>query len=382
MSGNFGLYRRALTLLLWAAACCIAHAGAGPDIGSVIERLDLPESRARVSEHPGWRPPGRIVVQLPPHIAALPDIEARFRRAAGAAEVVFADSGWGRAPPAELVAGADAIIGTCRPRTLEAAGQLHWLHSFTVGVDRCQGLPGEVVDRLVVTNNQRLSGPNIAEHVMAMMLSLGRGLHLARDAQNRQDWDRDIRQRAPIREFSDRTLLVAGLGGIGTEVARRGHGLGMRVVATRASSREGPDFVDHVGLAHELRELAAEADVVVNALPLTADTRGLFDAGFFEALKPGAFFISVGRGASTDTDALMAALASGRLAGAGLDVTDPEPLPPDHPLWTRDNVIITPHIAGMSPQMGERSAAVAIENLRRYIAGERLLNPVDLERGY
>lgn len=183
-------------------------------------------------------------------------------------------------------------------------------------------------------------------------------------------------------ELTSKTILIAGLGGIGTEVAKRAHGLGMRVIATRNSSREGPDYVDYVGLAHELNDLATQADVVVNALPLTNETTYIFDEGFFEAVKPNSIFVSVGRGKSTDTADLIAALESGKLYGAGLDVTDPEPLPSSSPLWHMDNVIITPHIASNGGLSVDRYKVVVLENLRRYVGGERMLNPVDLSRGY
>ena len=184
-----------------------------------------------------------------------------------------------------------------------------------------------------------------------------------------------------MQSFGGKTMLVVGLGGIGTETAKRAAALGMIVYATRNSSREGPDYVEYVGLSDELFELAAKADVIVNALPLTAATQGLFNSDFFDAVKPGAYFINVARGASVVTDDLMAALDSGQLAGAGLDVTDPEPLPPDHPLWRMQNVIITPHVAGVARTL-ERHQAVAQENLRRFIAGDALLNVVDPARGY
>ena len=156
----------------------------------------------------------------------------------------------------------------------------------------------------------------------------------------------------------------------------------MRVIATRNSSRSGPDYVDYVGLADELHELAGRADVVVNALPLTASTTGVFDKAFFDAVKPGAIFLSVGRGRSTVTDDLVAALRDGRLYGAGLDVTDPEPLPEDHTLWTMERVIITPHVSSAGSDSMRRSATIAVENLRRYVAGEPLLNVVDKRLGY
>lgn len=177
-------------------------------------------------------------------------------------------------------------------------------------------------------------------------------------------------------------MFVVGLGGIGTEIARRGHGLGMRVIATRRSSRSGPNFVDYVGLSHEMTDLAGQADVVVNALPLTDETRGIFDSDFFSALPQGALFVNIGRGGSVNTADLVEALESGHLAGAGLDVTEPEPLPEGHKLWSLPNAILTPHVANSSDLTAMRAGIVAIENLRRYDQGRRVLNVVDLEAGY
>jgi phosphoglycerate dehydrogenase-like enzyme len=148
------------------------------------------------------------------------------------------------------------------------------------------------------------------------------------------------------------------------------------------SSRSGPDYVEYVGLADEYVELAKRADVVVNATPLTAATRGMFDAEFFAAIKQGAFFINIGRGESVATDALVAALRAGRIAGAGLDVTDPEPLPPGHPLWTLPGVIVTPHVATSSDFRDDRTVTLVAENLRRYLRGDKVLSVVDLTQGY
>jgi phosphoglycerate dehydrogenase-like enzyme len=156
----------------------------------------------------------------------------------------------------------------------------------------------------------------------------------------------------------------------------------MRVIATRNSRREGPDYVAYVGLANELNELAAQADVVINTAPLTDETQGIFNRVFFDAMKPEGFFISVGRGGSTVTDDLVAALQSHAIAGAGLDVTDPEPLPAGHPLWSMPRVIITPHTAGRSDKGRDRLYLMVKENLRRYVAGEPMLSVVDIERGY
>jgi len=154
------------------------------------------------------------------------------------------------------------------------------------------------------------------------------------------------------------------------------------VIATRNSRREGPDYVEYVGLADEYRTLAARVDVVVNTTPLTPETRGMFDAEFFTAMKDSAFFINIGRGESVVTAALTAALQEQRIGGAGLDVTDPEPLPAGHPLWSMTNVIITPHIATSSDVRSERTVTLVAENVRRYLRGDRVLSVVDLAAGY
>ncbi len=367
----------AASAVLWAAT-----PEPSEEARRIIDALSLPQAPAPISDHPRWSP-RRVVVSAPPSLAkAVPDYAERLRAVAGGVELVVDTSG-DPTPAPELLAGADALIGFCTPDTLTQAGERFlWLHSYLVGMDPCAGVPQQQVGDRVFTNGQRLSGPTIAEHAIAMLLSLARGLPAYQRAQLNNQWDRTLVAGVTFGELQDTTLLVAGLGGIGTEVARRAHGLGMRVIATRRSSRDGPDFVDYVGLSDELVKLAAQARVVVNALPLTTETAGLFDAAFFDAMPPGSIFISVGRGGSTVTADLVAALSSGHLYGAGLDVTDPEPLPPESPLWQLPNVIITPHTAAAGGDSPRRGAAIAVENLRRYVAGEPLLNPVDMAAGY
>jgi phosphoglycerate dehydrogenase-like enzyme len=264
---------------------------------------------------------------------------------------------------------------------LDAAGDAVWAQVLGAGVERCVTDERISSGDVLLTNMQKMSSPVIAEHVIAMMLSLSRALPAYAKRMEDGRWLRGPEYTAPMQSYGGKTVLVAGLGGIGTEVARRAAALDMRVVGTRRSSREGPDFVDYVGLSDELHELAAEADFIVNALPLTDETTGLFDAGFFAAAKEGAFFINVGRGKTVVTADLVAALESGQLAGAGLDVTDPEPLPTGHRLWRMDNVIITPHVSGRGGNR-VRHNLLAVENLRRFIAGEPLLNVVDPVAGY
>jgi len=175
---------------------------------------------------------------------------------------------------------------------------------------------------------------------------------------------------------------VVGLGGIGMEVAQRAHAFGMQVIATRASGRNGPDYVSYVGLPDELLQLAARADYVVNCAPLTAQTTALFNRQFFATMKPGAYFLSVGRGQSTVTADLIEALEKHQIAGAGLDVTDPEPLPASSPLWHLPNVVITPHISATSPLSEEIRWTLLVDNVRRYAAGEPMLSVVDIGKGY
>jgi phosphoglycerate dehydrogenase-like enzyme len=185
-----------------------------------------------------------------------------------------------------------------------------------------------------------------------------------------------------VQTLEGKTLLVVGLGGIGTEVAQRAAGLGMKVIATRDGGGPVPAFVSRVGQPGEMLELARTADVVVSCVPLTPQTTGLYDAKFFAALKPTAFFINVARGGSVVTDELVKALNEKRLAGAGLDVVDPEPLPAGHPLWKAPRVLISPHISARSDLPGDSRWVLLTENLRRYVAGEPMLQVVDVQRGY
>lgn len=380
---SYSITRRFISALcLSVIAPLSGAAGPSPEAQELIAELGLRESPTPASSVAGWAPQ-RVAVAMP--FAMRMDAEeykAALRGAAGEVELVFND-GNPFSFSAEVLKGADGIIGMCLPQTLQRADQsLRWLHSYSVGMDHCSGFSDAQRAQVIFSNNQRLSAPAIAEHTIAMLLSLSRNLPAYQRAQAEKKWQRANASGVTFGELKGKTLLIAGLGGIGTEIARRAHGLGMRVIATRNSSRSGPDFVDYVGLSDELLKLAAQAHVVANALPLTDKTRGIFDQAFFAALKPGAIFLSVGRGKSTVTADLIAALESGQLYGAGLDVTDPEPLPADSPLWTMDNVIITPHASAAGAESGRRSAIIAVENLRRYVAGEPLLNVVDINRGY
>jgi phosphoglycerate dehydrogenase-like enzyme len=349
-------------------------ASAVDQVAGLVQRLGLEESATPVRERAGWAKPRKILVwNIAPQ--ALPGLQA----AAPGVELLLAKD----ATEAVALAGqADAVLGFCSADILAAGPGIRWIQSFSAGVERCVAIPALSERDILLTNMQRVAGPVMAEHVLAMMLAYARGLHFYIPERMAARWTRELPAPGRMITLQGKTVLVVGLGGIGVEVAQRAHALGMRVIATRASGREGPPFVSYVGLPDELNKLAGQADVVVNTVPLTAATTRMFDAKFFAAVKPGAFFVNVGRGQSVVQDELIAALRSGRLGGAGLDVTDPEPLPPDSPLWQMQNVILTPHVSAQSDVDDGLRMAIAVENLRRYVAGEKVLSVVDVAKGY
>jgi len=227
-----------------------------------------------------------------------------------------------------------------------------------------------------------MTAPASAQHALTIILSLIGGMDIHLDRQRDHEWGRtttDVVKDANLdREFQDNTLLLVGLGSIGTEVGRLAHALGMRVIATRNSRTPGPDFVEYVGLSDEMYELAAEADVVFAAVPMTPDTEGMFDTSFFDAMKETAYFVSVVRTPVINWDDLKTALASGSIAGYGSDDLPQR----DFELWDLPRVIITPHVSDYSNRYRDNQFLLYRENLRRYMAGERMLNVVDLTRGY
>jgi phosphoglycerate dehydrogenase-like enzyme len=236
-------------------------------------------------------------------------------------------------------------------------------------------------DAIVLTNFRGVASSAIADHAMAMLLTLTRDLRFHVANQARQRWGKGESPWQPI-ALDKRTMLVVGIGGIGTEIAQRAHGFGMRVIGTRRSATPAPAFIERVGQSKDLLAMLPEADVVAIAAPLTPETENLFNAAAFAAMKRGAYLINVSRGKLVDTDALMAALKNGQLAGACLDVTEPEPLPEGHMLWSLPNVLITPHVSSEAEATDQRGSALLRENLRRFGAGEPLLNVVDKQAGY
>jgi phosphoglycerate dehydrogenase-like enzyme len=364
------LLTRMLILTVGMNFACAVFAQS--NIAELIEQTGIRAGDVAMRDMPGWREPRKIV---------MPDVglsQHDLQTLLPGIEVVVARS---EAETLANVGGADAIIGSCYRNVIDAAKDAIWVQVFSAGVDRCVGADRIADGSAVLTNMQKMSSPVIGEHVVALSLSLARRIPQFAKNMPGGEWHRRSDLSSGMLSVAGRTMLVFGLGGIGTEDARRAAALDMRVIGTRRSSREGPDFVEYVGLSDELLKLAAEADFIVNALPLTTETTGLLDEKFFSAAKHGAFLINVGRGRTVVTDDLVAALESGQIAGAALDVTDPEPLPADHPLWQMDNVIITPHVASRDSNR-VRHMILLKENLRRFAAGDALLNVVDPELGY
>jgi len=357
---------------------------ADPKAIELIHELGLAESPTALRDLPGWHAPRRLVMATQnPNGVGTQEMRAALEGAApGVAIVTIEDS----AQFAKAAVDADAIIGgdnaVCDDSVLAAAKRVRWVAVMSAGVEACLGKPALEKPGLIVTNMRAVAGPVMAEHTIALMFALSRSLQVSVSRQaTGEGWNRNFSGSQP-QALTGKTLLVVGLGGIGTEVARRAHALGMTVIATRNSSHEGPDFVSYVGLSDELPTLIAKADVVVSALPLVPATTNLFDARMFARMKKSAFFINVGRGGSVVTDDLVVALNSGTIAGAGLDVTEPEPLPKDHPLWKAKNIIITPHMSALS-DLGQAARMLLLkEQVRRFAAGDKLLSVVDFKKGY
>lgn len=266
---------------------------------------------------------------------------------------------------------------------LKSARQLRWLHTPAAGVGSLL-IPELVESDIVLTNGRGTNAVTVAEHALGLMLALARRLADAARYQAQRLWATDLifSAQPPLDELFGKTLLIVGFGSIGRETAKRARAFGMRVLATKRNPGQGERNGCEVYSPEALPRLLGEADFVLLSLPLTPDTGRVIGAKELELMKPSAFLINVARGRVVDEDALIEALERGRIAGAGLDVFRQEPLPESSPLWTMRNVIITPHYAGTSRQFWCRARDLLVENIRRFVAGQPLLNVVDKKRGY
>jgi phosphoglycerate dehydrogenase-like enzyme len=278
------------------------------------------------------------------------------------------------------IADAQVILGPVDASLISQAKMLKWVQVFGAGVEN---MPIELMEHpCLLTNMQRVFAPVIAESAIGLLLSLTRGLAQASiPAFKERVWSPTT--QVALEDLYGKTIGIVGMGGIGTETARRLHyGFNMRVLATDAKPLAKPEFVAELHDPTYLIKMVPQVDVLMSAAPLTKQTKLLFNEQVFSQMKPSAYFINVSRGGLVDQQALVKALKDKRIRGAGLDVTTPEPLPADHPLWTCSNLVITPHNSGMAPVRQLRAIALVCENMRRYTNGLPLMNIVDKMNGY
>lgn len=279
----------------------------------------------------------------------------------------------------KMVEEADIIIGNIDPDLLEYAKNLEWLQLNSAGAD-AYVKKGVLPEEVVLTNATGAYGPGVAEHMLAVLFSIQKKLHLYRDNQNQCEWQ----DEGEVMSLRGGCALIVGLGDIGLYFARLLRNFGYRVIGIKRRPGQVPQGVDELYTMEHLDELLPEADVIFSVLPETKATKNIFNAKRFREMKNSAVFLNAGRGSAVNTEDLCQALIAGEIYGAGLDVTDPEPLPSQHKLWNMKNVVITPHISGdfHHPATLYRIVDIAVGNLKRYCAGEPLMNVVDRETGY
>jgi phosphoglycerate dehydrogenase-like enzyme len=330
----------------------------------------------------------QILIDLPPDSpdvayfrAALAPFEGRVALTFAAGEAAADGTDFARA-----LAGADVVVtAALSDDELARAPRLRWLSSVAAGLDEII-TPALLARGIAITNASGVHGPNIAEHVLAMMLMFTRGMPKLFRAQLARRWDRDLKSRSDgPGELTGKTLLIIGLGRIGEAIALRARPFGLRILALKrdpSSRHDDGVAVDELLGMDALDDALPRADHVCVTVPLTGGTRHLMDAPRIARLRAGAYVYNVSRGAVIDEAALVAALRSGRLAGAGLDVFEEEPLPTTSPLWDLPNVILTPHVSGVTPLYYQRTAVLFAENLERFLSGRPLANRFDPARGY
>ncbi len=278
---------------------------------------------------------------------------------------------------------ADAFIGSISPAEVRAGKNLKWVGVMSAGVEDVlfpkDGGSDLRDSNIILTNNKIVQGPEIADHAMAMLLMLSRNLYkLYRDDQQ-EVWD--WRGFHGI-ELSGKTAVVIGVGGIGTQISIRASAFGMNVIGVDPEDKPFLPFIKRMVKPDQLDEVLPEADVVFISAPDTPKSHKMMGAREFELMKKNSYFIAVSRGGIYEMNGLVKAMDEKRVAGAGVDVTDPEPLPKGHPLWKFPNAIITPHIAGRSDADGPRMVGTIKENIARFVAGRPLINVVDKQKGY
>lgn len=273
----------------------------------------------------------------------------------------------------------DAFFGRMTPTLLQAAKKLRWIQAPSIGLEGYI-FPELAESSVVLTNMRGVFSDHIADHVFAYILCFARGLHRFIRRQMEHLWVSE--SEVPVIYLPEQTIGIIGLGGIGSEVARRATAFGMRIIAVDPRREDKPDYIEALWRPDRLYDLLRESDFVVICAPHTKETEGMFGQKELNAMKRTAYLINIGRGKIVKLDALVKALQEGQIAGAGLDVFETEPLPTDSLLWDMENVIITPHTAGIGPYIDERRMGILLENVKRFVSGEPLMNVVDKEKWF
>jgi phosphoglycerate dehydrogenase-like enzyme len=282
------------------------------------------------------------------------------------------------------IADTDVFIGwSLRPEQFVAAKKLRWIHSPAAAVHQLM-YPELIKSSVALTNSTGIHGAVVAEHAIAVLLALAKRLPQAMQYKAKHQWSQDqLWHGSPRpREVADSTVLVMGMGSIGREFTARAKALGMKVLAVRENPTKGLSGADEVYSPEQIDELLPQADYVLLCAPVTPATTAIMNAARLSKMKPDAYLINVARGPLIDETALLEALQHRRIGGAALDVFNEEPLPPDSPFWSLDNLLITPHTAAVTERLWERHYRLIVDNMKRFLAGQPLLNEVDKGRGY
>jgi len=281
-------------------------------------------------------------------------------------------------PDARALEGTEVFFGALPPEMLRELGSLRWLHCPMAGVDRYSDRSLYASGDVILSNSNAF-GVAIAEHVICVLLMMMKHM----DFYRKVVCERRFEKKMPIDSIAGSRIAVIGTGDIGMNFGVRARALGAKVVGVRTRAVK-PEWCDEIYAAADMKEAVRDCDAVVASLPLTPETRDIFDGGFFRAMKEGSYFVNVGRGLSVDEEALCEALDSGRLAGAALDVFRQEPLPKDSPLWEQKGLLITPHSSGdmALAYTRQRITDIFVEALREYAGGKRPSCAVDMDRGY
>lgn len=277
----------------------------------------------------------------------------------------------------------DIFVGySLRAEQLAGARKLRWIHSTAAGVAQLMYL--ELRDSgIVVTNPSGIFSAPMAEHTMGLLIALARNFPDSVRHQDRGVWSQQLLwDKRPLTELNGKLLLIVGYGSIGHELARRAKAFDMRVWGVSRTGRGDATLAERIVPVSQLHDVLPHADYVVLCAPETPQTRHLIGAREIGFLKPTAYLLNVARGSLLDPSALIAALQAEKLAGAALDVTDPEPLPAEDPLWHAPNLLLTPHTSAISDRLWSREISLLLDLLQRWFEGRELFNLVDLRRGY